>query len=174
MRLVRTGALALTLVMAAGTAMAQEAPEAADPPQAPAAPMWLVSCSNQMQPDTLVCEVSQSIVLTDDAGRSQRIATAAFLRAAGSTETTAVFTFPYEIDLTRAPVLSVDGADLGSLAWQSCDAQGCYASGPVAEDWLDVLRSGEALVAHLRARNGQDYDFNFQLQDLAPAMTVLP
>lgn len=172
MRLVRTGALAL--VMVAGAAMAQEATDTPEVSQAPAAPMWLVSCSNQMQPDTLVCEVSQSIVLTDEAGRSQRIATAAFLRAAGSDEMTAAFTFPYEIDLTRAPVLSVDGADLGNLEWQSCDAQGCYASSAVPDEWLGTLRAGEALVARLTARDGQDYDFNFQLQDLTPAMAVLP
>lgn len=167
MQLGKLGALALGLVTTAagGALVAQEAS---------GAPLWLVACSNQMQPDTLLCESSQSIVVTDEAGRSQRLATAAFLRAAGSDETTAVVTLPLELDLTIAPRLAVDGNDLGELAWQACDAQGCHASANADESWLDALQTGDALVIHATARGGQEFDFTFQLQDFAAAEAVLP
>jgi len=191
MRLGGTGALALGLMMAGAAAVAaqeaedtlqevlQEPPpetQAGAGPEAAAAgaPLWLVSCSNQMQPDRLICESSQSIVITDESGRSQRLATAAFVRAARGDETTAILTLPLEMDLTAAPVLSVDGSELGELAWQSCDVQGCYASGAAAGDWLAAMRAGEILVAHAAARGGQSFDFTFQLQDFTAAEAVLP
>lgn len=172
MRLDRMGMLALGLAVAtAGTVAAQEAEEGE---RAPTPPLWLVSCSNEMQPDVLLCDVSQSIVITDESGRSQRLATAAFVRAMGSEDTMAILTLPLEMDLTLAPALTVDGDELGTLAWQSCDALGCYASGQASDDWLSALRGGDAFVAHAAARNGQGYDFNFQLEDFLVAEATLP
>lgn len=137
-------------------------------------PMWVISCSNQAQPEVLACEFSQSIILTNQNGQSQRVATASFQRAAGQKETTALFTLPYEVLLTSPVQVAVDKAEMGSLAWQSCDAQGCYASGPVGEGWLEAMRKGAALTADVTARNGQAITFTFQLKDFRATEGVLP
>ena len=96
--------LALAIVCVGTTALAQNkaaptknAPEGVQS-TAPAAPLWLISCSNQMQPEQLQCEFSQSIVVVQGNQR-QRVATASFARVAGQPDTNAVFTLPYGVSL---------------------------------------------------------------------------
>ena len=176
--------LALTLTLLGGTgALAQDdatAPEETAPaapeataPAAPEPPLWLMSCSNQAQPDELLCEFSQSIVLTQD-NQSQRVATASFTRVAGGDQTNAAFALPFGVSLPDAVSVSVDETEVGTLAWQSCDGGGCYATGAVDQAWLDAMRTGETLTASLKARDGRDLEFAFQLKGLAAADDMLP
>lgn len=168
----RTTAIAAgALLVLAGvlTAVAQE--EEAEPA---GPPMWLISCSNQFDFDELLCEFSQSIVLTNQAGQSQRVATAAFMRVAGTTQTEAVFSLPYEASLQDAVTISVDETVLGPLTWQSCDAAGCYARAPVEDAWLQAMRAGNQLTAAMKARDGRDITFTFSLNDFARAADLMP
>lgn len=172
--------LVLALTMLGGTgALAQddttaaEAQPEATSPAAPEPPLWLMSCSNQAQPDELLCEFSQSIVLTQG-NQSQRVATASFTRAAGSDQTNAAFTLPFGVSLPDAVKVTVDDAEVGTLAWQSCDAGGCYAAGAVDQAWLDAMRAGETLNANLKARDGRDLNFAFQLKGFSKADDMLP
>lgn len=162
------GAVMALALATATPAPAQEEAAAVQPP------LWLVSCSNQMQPDRLVCEFSQSIVLTDEAGRSQRVGMASFARAVGAQEVTLTLALPLELALSAPPRVSVDESELGALAWQSCDMQGCYATGAVAPAWLDSLRAGKAMGVGVVARSGQAINFTFELKDFTKTEALLP
>ena len=140
---------------------------------APAAPLWLVSCSNRTQPEQLQCEFSQSIVVVQG-NQSQRVATASFSRVAGHPETRALFTLPYGVGLPSPVRILVDDKEVGALAWQTCDTGGCYASADVDTSWLQAMRAGTTLVAGLKARDGGDLTFSFQLSGFTKTEALLP
>lgn len=163
------GASALAQNQAAPAKIAQEGAQAA----APAAPLWLMSCSNQMQPEQLQCEFSQSIVVVQGNQR-QRVATASFSRVAGKPETNAVFTLPYGVSLTNPVKVSVDDKEVGALTWQTCDTGGCYASAQIDTSWIQAMRAGNTLIAALKARDGSDLSFSFQLNGFTKTEEMLP
>lgn len=163
--------LAATLAMLGGGAVAQDGPVSGAPQDG--APLWLISCSNLLDPDELLCEFSQSIVLTQG-GQSNRLASAAFTRVAGQSGTNALFSLPFEVSLADPVRVSVDDKEVGTLAWQSCDAGGCHASGPVDDGWLRAMRAGSQLSAALKARDGRDLSFGFQLKDFSRTEKLLP
>lgn len=163
--------VATALALLGGGALAQDAAPAAAPQDE--APLWLISCSNQMNPDELLCEFSQSIILTQG-GQSNRLAAAAFTRVAGQSATNALFSLPFEVSLADPVRVSVDGETAGTLAWQTCDGGGCHASGPVDEGWLQAMRIGRQMEAIVKARDGRDLSFDFQLKDFSRTEKLLP
>ncbi len=170
--MVRRAGIVLGAVLAMAPAMSG-AQEAADPP-APPPPKWMVSCSNQLDFDKLRCEISQSIVVSTQAGQSQRVAVASFIRAVGATETEARFLLPYDVSLRDEVTVSVDAAALGTLPWLSCDAGGCFAGGPMPDAWMQAMRGGAELAAALKTRDGRDVTFTFTLEDFSRISDLLP
>ena len=102
------------------------------------------------------------------------MSTASFTRAVGETAIEARFVLPYEVSLQEEVTISVDETVLGALSWQSCDAGGCYASGPVADDWMQAMRAGSQLAAALKTRDGRDLTFTFSLDGFSRAADMLP
>jgi invasion protein IalB len=135
------------------------------------APLWLVSCNNQNDPERLMCEVAQSIVLSEG---NRRIATAAFVKPAGADEMTAVFTLPVGLYLPAGLQLSVDETELGELSFQSCDGQGCYATAPAAESWPQAMSEGTNLTVTIESQDRQTIDFTFPLEGFAQSLGVMP
>ncbi len=164
-RIPRAFVVALCL-MAPFSALAQG--ETAPPPTQP---FWAVTCSNQQTRDSLLCELSQSIMRSEN---NQRIATASFTRVAGQPETRAFFLLPLGGILTEGISVAVDDTPAGTLTYQSCDLQGCYATGAVDDAWLSAMKSGNRLTVGIRSRDGQDIKLEFQLGGFAKAEAILP
>lgn len=135
------------------------------------APLWLVSCNNQNDPARLMCEVAQSIVTSEG---EQRLATAAFVKPAGDAELTAVFTLPVGLYLPAGLKLSVDGTELDALTFQSCDGQGCYATGTAGENWPQIMSEGTELNITIQSQDRQTIDFRFPLDGFAESIDVMP
>lgn len=150
--------LAIAFCLTAGMAAAQT-------------PLWLASCSNQADASVLTCELAQSIVLTED---NQRVATAAFLKSAGSAEVTAIFTLPLGLFLPAGVAVAVDDASLGTLEFRSCDAQGCYATAPAPEDWQAAMQSGTKMTLTIERPDQQAVTFTFPLQGFSTSFDLLP
>jgi len=164
--------LVLAISMFSGVnAQAQQA--LANASETPARPLWLMSCSNEQKPEELLCEFSQSLVMTQG-NQGQRLATASFNRVAGKAETKAAFTVPYGVSLPDPVRVLVDNVELGTLTWRSCDLGGCYADAPAAGAWLDAMRKGKELVAALKTRDGRDLAFTFSLDGFTKAEQMLP
>lgn len=170
--------LAATLVLLmGGEAVAQgETPPATDMPaaeagQMPAPPLWLMSCSNQANPEELLCEFSQSLVVAQG---NQRLATASFSRVAGQGATEAIMSVPVGVALAEGVAVKVDTREVARLAYDSCDGQGCHATGPVEDGWLQAMRAGNQLTLTVKGRDGADIDLNFQLSGFSKAEAMLP
>jgi invasion protein IalB len=175
-----TSIITMVASLASGSvAFAQDQAASADGTQqteqngAPAAPLWLTTCSNQLQTELLLCEVSQSIVLRQG-NQSQRVATASINRVAGKSETTAAFTLPYGVSLPEPVKVLIDDKQVGTLIWQSCDGGGCYADAKVDAAWLKALRGGKVMTAAFKARDGRHLSFAFQLAGISKAEAMLP
>lgn len=159
--------LALGLALLTGSrALAQD--EVAAPTDGP---LWLVSCSSQANPDQLSCDVSQSLVVPQG---NQRLATASFGRIAGQDQNRAYLTVPYGVALAEAVAVAVDDVAQASLPYDSCDAQGCHASGAVDEGWMAAMRQGERLTLTVRDLDGRDVALTFRLQGFARAQDLMP
>lgn len=137
------------------------------------APLWLTTCSNQQQPDKLLCEVSQSIVLRQGS-QSQRVATASVTRVAGQSGTRVVFTLPLGVKLSEYARILIDDKQVGTLTWQSCDGGGCYADSMVDTTWLKAMRSGKTMTVRLKGQDGRELSFSFQLAGISKAEDMLP
>ena len=148
-------------------------PVAGETASAPAGPLWLMSCSNQANVRELLCEFSQSLVVTQGE-QSQRVATAAFTRKAGSTKLNAAFVFPYGVSLPKGVKVSVNGAEISTLTWQSCDLGGCYATGEVGQPWIDAMRRGSEMSTTLSNIAGRELNFKFQLSGFSETLNMLP
>lgn len=134
-------------------------------------PLWLVSCNNQNDPERLMCEVAQSIVLSED---NRRVATAAFVKPAGEDELTAVFTLPVGLYLPAGLKLTVDETALGELAFQSCDGQGCYATRTADETWPQAMSEGTELKITIESQDRQTIDFTFPLEGFGQSLDLMP
>ena len=162
-------------VMAVAEARAQDdagqVDTAAAPAEQPAAPLWLMSCSNQLTPDELMCEISQTIVLSNG---NQRLATVSLTRAAGKSETNAVFLLPVGISIPEGVSISVDETEIAQLNYQSCDVQGCFATSAVDDTWLGAMRAGQQMFIGLKSRDGQDIRLAIQLDGFTKAEAMFP
>ncbi|AMY68931.1 invasion associated locus B family protein [Frigidibacter albus] len=169
MPVIPTTLRAAILLLACSTAA--HAQEATDQPQPP---LWIIACSNENNPEELLCEFSQSIVMTAQNGQSQRVATLSFARMAGQADTQAFLALPLEVALTDQVQISVDGSERATLAWQSCDNSSCYATADVDEAWLAAMRKGAEMTAQFKARDQREVNFGFQLRDFLRTEQMLP
>lgn len=163
--------LCITVVAAitCGSAMAQQEPESSN--GQPEAPLWLISCSNAMNPQNLTCEFSQSIVLAQD---NRRVATVSFARDVGQAEYTGVFTLPVGLFLPAGVTVSVDGQEVARADFETCTIQGCQTTAPVDPAWLDAMRAGEEMSLAVESLDRNPISFAFQLRDFTETEALLP
>ena len=162
-------AVALTVIGGAGiNAQQADTATSASPDQGP---LWLISCSNQADPAQLLCESSQSLIVAQG---SQRLATASFQRVAGQDRTQAVLTVPFGVSLAQGVTIAVDDATVGTLTYDSCDGQGCYATGDVDAEWLQRMRDGTAMSASVTDREGRQISLSFQLTGFTASEALMP
>lgn len=151
--------LGLALILAS-PATAQDAP-----------PPWLAACSNQAAATQLMCEVSQSIVLTEG---NQRLASVAFRKAAGDETVGYLFTLPVGLLLPAGLGLSVDDNAIAALSFQSCDAQGCYASGEAPGAWIEAMSNGTQMALTIQRTDTEEVTLGFDLNGFGAVFGLLP
>lgn len=161
------GALALPLTLALALAHATPAAAQDDAPRPP----WLVACSNQQAPTLLICEMSQSIVLTEG---NQRLASVILRKTAGEPQVTGLYTLPVGLYLPAGLTLAVDETPLATLAFESCDAQGCYASGELDDDALTALSEGTQLTLSIERPTRETLSLGFDLTGFSDIAAVMP
>ncbi|MDA7965323.1 invasion associated locus B family protein [Ruegeria sp.] len=157
-----------TWICALGVSLGLVQPLAA---QDSAAPLWSVNCSNQVNGTELICEMTQSIVLTES---NQRLTSIAFVKSAGKDETETVLTLPFGLLFSEGLTVTVDGAEVARLEFLTCEAQGCFARSPVSQDWMNAMRAGDQLKIDGKNRVGDPISFGFDLAGFNTASDLLP
>ncbi|CUK17791.1 Invasion protein B, involved in pathogenesis [Ruegeria denitrificans] len=154
------GALGVTL----GLALPLSAQEGAAPP-------WSVNCSNLVNGSELICEMTQSIVLTEN---NQRLTSIAFIKAAGNDEIETVLTLPFGLLFSEGLVAKVDDTEVARLEFLTCEAQGCFARSPVSPEWISAMRAGKQLQIDATNRIGEPISFGFDLTGFSKVSGLLP
>ncbi|NOD68834.1 MULTISPECIES: invasion associated locus B family protein [unclassified Ruegeria] len=135
------------------------------------APLWSVNCSNLVSDGELVCEMTQSIVLTEN---NQRLTSIAFVKSAGKDEVEAVLSLPFGLLFAEGLVASVDGSEVAQPAFLTCEAQGCFARSPVSSDWMSAMRAGDQLTIAGVNRVGEPISFTYDLAGFSAISDLLP
>ncbi|WP_170352065.1 MULTISPECIES: invasion associated locus B family protein [Ruegeria] len=157
-----------TWISALGVTLGLATPLAA---QEGAAPPWSVNCSNRAVGSELICEMTQSIVLTEN---NQRLTSIAFIKAAGKDETETVLTLPFGLLFSEGLVAKVDDAEVARLEFLTCEAQGCFARSPVSQEWMSAMRAGNQLQIDAKNRVGEPISFGFDLTGFSKVSDLLP
>ncbi len=135
------------------------------------APLWSVNCSNQVNGTELICEMTQTIILTEN---NQRLASIAFVKPAGRDEIEAVLTLPFGLLFSEGLIAKVDDAEIARLDFLTCEAQGCFARSPVSQDWMSRMRAGNQLNIESVNRVGDPISFGFDLAGFSRISDMLP
>jgi invasion protein IalB len=75
---------------------------------------------------------------------------------------------PLGLHLPSGLSLRVDAGQALTVAIERCDQNGCYAGGPIADDFLAALKAGQTLNVTMRAPDGQDLSLAVPLAGFAP------
>ncbi|WP_255733407.1 invasion associated locus B family protein [Ruegeria sp. Ofav3-42] len=136
-----------------------------------ATPPWSINCSNLGTGTELVCEMTQSIVLSEN---NQRLASIAFVKSAGNDETEAVLTLPFGLLFSDGLTAKVDTSEVAKLEFLTCEAQGCFARSAVSSEWIASMRAGKQLTIEARNTNEEPITFGFDLTGFTQVSDLLP
>jgi invasion protein IalB len=150
--------LAATLTLgSAGYGHAQQAPKSKASPAAqtkaapqaepapantPASPGWAARCTSASREAPLECAIEQTAVLTN----TGQLIVLVNIRIPSDTHApVALVQLPLGLNLPVGAKFQVDDGKAIDLQIQTCENRGCYASTPVAADFLAALKSGKQL-----------------------------
>jgi invasion protein IalB len=80
---------------------------------------------------------------------------------------------PLGLHLPSGLSLRVDAGQALTVAIERCDQNGCYAGGPIADDFLAALKAGQTLNVTMRAPDGQDLSLAVPLAGFAPGYDAI-
>ncbi|HEX3882604.1 MAG TPA: invasion associated locus B family protein [Stellaceae bacterium] len=149
-------------------------PAAAPAPGAPSepeklggnSPAWTVACFSSARSAPVDCKVEQRLFAKD----TGRILSIAVIDVPGSGgQPTLQMHLPVGLSLQDAAALSIDGGDATQLAWQSCDANGCYATLALTPALVAAMKKGKIMSLKVVAANRRPLVFEHLLTDFATA-----
>jgi invasion protein IalB len=154
---------------AAQTAPAPAAtPPAETSPPANAAPPpgWAARCSSASRDAPLECAIEESAVLS----KTGQLIVQVNIRVPSDTHTPAVLLqLPLGLNLPVGAKLQVDDGKTADLQIQTCEAAGCYASVPIAPDFLAAMKSGKQLKVMFQTFKKETIAIPLPLADFATA-----
>jgi invasion protein IalB len=80
---------------------------------------------------------------------------------------------PLGLHLPSGLSLKIDAGQALTVAIERCDQNGCYAGGPIADDFLAALKAGQTLNVTMRAPDGQDLSLAVPLAGFAPGYDAI-
>lgn len=134
---------------AIGTASAQTAGDASQPPAAP----WASQCSSEGRGAALECVMEQRVVMSTT---GQLLVAVTIRQPPEGGEPVMLLHTPYGIHLPAGLALAVDGRAFETLQVQTCDNQGCFADSRVSSDLLAALKAGNNLEVTFQDQGQRD------------------
>jgi invasion protein IalB len=149
---------------APATAAAQA--EAAPPANAAAPPGWAARCSSASRDAPLECAMEQTAVLS----KTGQLIVLVNIRVPSDTHTpVALVQLPLGLNLPAGAKLQVDDGKAVDLQIQTCENRGCFASTPIAPEFLAALKSGKQLKVSFQNLAKETATIPMPLTDFAAA-----
>jgi invasion protein IalB len=156
-----------TAQTAATTAPAAEsAPAPAPAPAAAAPPGWAARCTSASRDAPLECAIEQTAVLS----KTGQLLVLVSVRVPSDTHApVALVQLPLGLNLPLGAKLQVDDGKVIDLQIQTCENRGCYASTPIAPEFLAALKSGKQLKISFQNLGKETITIPMPLADFAAA-----
>ncbi|WP_418592194.1 invasion associated locus B family protein [Ponticoccus sp. (in: a-proteobacteria)] len=150
---------ALLAVLAASQASAQERAEF-DRNSRKDIGDWVVECVQPGEPEPGACQLYQR-VLTQDPNVAAMVVALAWTPAEGALRLQ--LSLPLGTDLTRKPVLSIDGEAAEAFSWSRCLARGCLVEAPLSQELIARLAQGSAASITIAQPNSNGFQIPISL-----------
>jgi invasion protein IalB len=153
----------------AQTAATPAAPAAESAPAntaAPAPPGWPARCTSASRDAPLECAIEQTAVLS----KTGQLLVLVNVRVPSDTHApVALVQLPLGLNLPVGAKLQVDDGKVIDLQIQTCENRGCYASTPIAPEFLATLKSGKQLKISFQNLGKETITIPMPLADFAAA-----
>jgi len=164
------GALA-GILLASGTALAQDAPAPEAAPAGPGRPEvhavddWFVRCFPVQSPSP--CDMFQE----EEAPQTrQRVLSLSIAYVPSMDRHALQITVPLDISIPKGITIKTDSYTSPVLKYRRCDRSGCYVEMAVDNALVEALaKSGPQGKVNIVADNGKSYALNFSLKGFAAA-----
>lgn len=80
---------------------------------------------------------------------------------------------PLGVFLPAGVEVTIDGTQIGRAGFTICNAQGCFVSEPVAEDFVNKMKNGSSAVMAVTGPNGEKASVNISLSGFTKAYNAL-
>ena len=173
----RWSAIAATIVasLVAATPIALSAQakptQTAPPPAAAAVPAtpesnWITRCASRTRAGAVECTIEQSVIKND----TRQVIVLFRVRVPPDTRAPVMMAqLPLGLYLPAQVVLHVDDRKAGEFPPQTCDASGCYISGPLPTELLAQLSAGKLLKFSFQNLARETIDVSMPLAGFAAA-----
>lgn len=156
------------LMLAAGAALAQQAPAADGAPGRPDVKTvgdWTVRCFPIQSPSP--CDIYQEL---DDQRARQRVLSFSIAFVPSLNRHGIQITVPLEVSIPRGLIIQTDSFTSQPLKYRYCDRTGCFVQMPIDNATIEAMsKSGEQAKVRVFADNGKAYDIRFSLKGFAAA-----
>jgi invasion protein IalB len=161
--------LAALAVLPTAAALAGEQETAVTAPAAPAAG-WEPHCTSAGRTAPATCTLEQRLVVQET---GQPFVTLTVRVPAEPRRPFLAVQTPLGLHLPSGLSLKIDAGQALTVAIERCDQNGCYAGGPIADDFLAALKAGQTLNVTMRAPDGQDLSLAVPLAGFAPGYDAI-
>jgi invasion protein IalB len=160
-------AVGFGLILSAGAALAQQAPDTASPgrPDVKTIGDWTVRCFPIQSPSP--CDIFQE---QDYQKTGQRVLSVSIAYVPSLDRHAIQISVPLDINIPKGVTLQTDTYTSPSLKYRRCDRNGCYIEMAVDNALVEGLaKSGADGKVNIAADNGKNYTLKFSLKGFAQA-----
>ncbi len=155
---------------AAGQPALANAPAAAPAGPATAATGWVVNCSAPQGNAKILCEMSNTVVITS---LNQRFVAVAVRSESEKGGYVLVGTLPHGVVFTSGIIAKVDDKDVGELDPLTTDQQGAYARLALSSEVLTAMEKGKNLTLVFDGLGGQKFTVALSLSGFGAAFAKM-
>lgn len=148
------------IFLVAGMALAQE--------EETEGPTWLASCSNQVDPETLSCSMTQSLNV---ASSGQRLL--AVTVNPGGENANILLSLPHGLSFASGVGFATDDGAEERFEFTTADATGTYARVPLTGARLYALRAANVLKLNVVGIGGREVNFEVSLAGFSKTYDLL-
>jgi invasion protein IalB len=161
--MVLVGAAALTAQAKPPQTSAPAAPPVTPPPPES---NWITRCTSKTRAGALECAIEQSVIKTD----TRQVVVLLRIRIPAETRAPVLLAqLPLGLYVPAHVIVHVDDRKVTEWPIQTCDASGCYASGPLAAELLAQLQAGKSLKFSFQNLARETIDVTMPLAGFAAA-----
>ncbi len=111
---------------------------------------WSVQCGEDSKTGKKFCRMQQSLRFKKT---GQRLLAVVIQPQTIEPKIAILLSLPYGLYLPAGTAFKIDDGEENRMVIETCDAQGCYATGGISEKQVDAMKKGKKLLIGFQANN---------------------